>query len=304
MSGFVTGQSMSNSEVLSDSPGVTAVEASRREFQLIVERSQAGESRFGGFLEGVTAPYVGARFVLANKQYLRMFVLPVVVQTAISLSLILVLFFTGWFLADWLRAGITSVVNYFSADGVNEGVAQAANVLVYGLIFLVLFYLFQLIWRITGGIVNDYFGDRITRQVMQDLGIKTVQPATSMTRTVVSTARLIGISHIVMLLCSPLSVIPVVGTLAVLLVGTGAVLFLKGADELADPLMSLGLSRKEAFALSRHYRWTAIGLAASRAGLEPVPFFGGLISSSESVGRIAVAMRLLNRTESPVAIDP
>jgi hypothetical protein len=97
----------------------------------------------------------------------------------------------------------------------------------------------------------------------------------------------------VMLVCSPLSAVPVIGTLAVLAAGSTTMLFLKGADELSDPLMSLGLTRKGAFSLCKRHKWTAMGLAMSKAGLEPVPLLGAAISAAESVGRIAVAMRLL-----------
>lgn len=83
---------------------------------------------------------------------------------------------------------------------------------------------------------------------------------------------------------------PFVVAIAVLAAGTTSLLFLQGVDELSDPLMSLGLTRREAF---ERCKWPTIGLAASKAGVEPIPFLGGVASAAASIARIAVAMRLL-----------
>lgn len=265
----------------------------RQDFDRLLLQRPRPVSRRAQFTEGLTAPWVGLKFVIANKGYLRSFVVPIVVQTLISVGLIALLIVSAQLLSGWVQNAIMAIVQYFRPDSVDEDLSRWATIAIYVAIGCLLLYVFRLVWRVTGGIVGDYFGDRITNQVMTDLGIETTQPANSMARTVFNTTKMMVLSHVVMLVCSPLSALPVVGTLVVLTAGSTAMLFLKGTDELSDPLISLGLTQEQAVQLSKRHKWTAMGLAASKAGLEPVPVLGGAISAAESIGRISVAMRLL-----------
>lgn len=281
---------------MSETQEIPSANPLRQEFdKLVIQRPKAATRR-GQFMEGLAAPLTGMKFVMARKGYLRSFVFPIVIQTLVSVGLIAILLMTGRLLTEWLHSGIMAIVEYFKPGAANEAVSQWATIALYALMFVLLLYGFQLAWRVTGGILDDYFGDQITNRIMTDLGIETVRPANSMLQTIFNTGKSVAVSHAVMLVCSPLSAVPVIGTLAVLAAGSTTMLFLKGADELSDPLMSLGLTRKEAFSLCKRHKWTAMGLAMSKAGLEPFPVIVGAFSAAaaaESVGRIAVAMRLL-----------
>ena len=56
----------------------------RLEFAAMVNMPRMSVTRTGKWVEGVVLPYLGLRFVLARKQYVRMILMPVILQTAFA----------------------------------------------------------------------------------------------------------------------------------------------------------------------------------------------------------------------------
>lgn len=264
------------------------------QFEKMVSARALPKTRRGCLVEGLRAPITGLRFVAVQRQYLKLFFVPVAVQTILSTGLIICLAFAGWALSGWLQSAAVSAIAWLNSDVASETVGTLTQVLIVAAIVIAFFYLFNLLWRISGGLLDDYYGDVITNRVMTDLGVQNPTPPTSVGATIFNTVKAIGLGHLVVLICSPLSIVPVVGSFAAVGAGAVTMLFLKGADELSDPLTGFGVDSKQVLAMCGRHKLTTIGLAISKAALEPIPFIGGVLSAAESVGRIFVAKRLLN----------
>lgn len=267
------------------------------EFSTIVDMPRTATSAREKFVEGAVLPLFGLRFALARKEYRRMVMTPVLLQTVISISLLTVFTLLVWLLKSWLQSGIASLAAYFRPQSDAQAIGEWSSVILLIVCGFACWYLFLVVWRISGGLLDDYFGDRITDTVMNNLGIVQFAQPASVSGTFLSGYRDAVLVHAGIAICSPLSLIPVVGVFAAAFGGALVGGFIHGTSQLVTPLQAMGKPRQEAIRICFRQRWTVVGMAASRDIVGPIPLFGGLINAGEAVGRILLAARLLKLDE-------
>ncbi|MEP3480934.1 MAG: hypothetical protein ABJZ55_16930 [Fuerstiella sp.] len=265
----------------------------RLEFAAMVNMPRTSVTRTGKWVEGMVLPYLGLRFVLARKQYVRMILMPVILQTVIAVGLLSSFVLLGWLLKSWVQQAILAVVTYFRPETQVDSISEWSGVLVLALCGIACWYVFLVVWRISGGLLDDYFSDKITNRVMGDLGILRHAQSASVPNTILGGYRDAVLVHAGMALCSPLGLIPIVGVFAAGFGGGLIATFLHGTSQLITPLQGMGQSKKQALQTCFAQKWTVMGMAVSRDVLGPVPLFGGLMNAGEAVGRILLAARLL-----------
>ena len=263
------------------------------------------KSTRGWFAEGFMTPILGLKMLLQYKGLLWYFLLPVFLQTVMSLALLGVMYLIaqvvfdwGHWLVGWVTGSAADLANLRespSIDTVNK-VADVAVIIVIGFVFA---YLYLLFWRISGGILTGYFGGRLTDKAIQAAGLE----FDAKRKTTVLGEVANGVFHAVaMVLPQPvfgtLAFIPVVGTLVAAVVTSGYVVFLTGYGELRDPLEKMGMSRLDALRVCSQNKAATTGLGLAKMSSEPVPLVGGIVQASESLGRIALALRVVKASES------
>ena len=180
----------------------------RLEFAAMVNMPRMSVTRTGKWVEGVVLPYLGLRFVLARKQYVRMILMPVILQTAFAVGLLTSFIFLGWLLKSWVQQVILTVVTYFRPETQVGSISEWSGFLVLALCGIACWYVFLVVWRISGGLLDDYFSDKITNRVMGDLGILSHAQFASVSGTILGGYRDAVLVHAGMAFCSPLGLDP------------------------------------------------------------------------------------------------
>ena len=260
------------------------------------------QSSWGWFREGFTVPMLGLRLLFQSKGLLGYFIIPVAIQTVVSLAILGLLLLVGKSLVAWIKWLIE-----FSTIKILELTGQAGSIELSGWsdlllkiviwvpIVLFFLYLFVILWRVTGGVLTGYFGGRLTDKLLRSASIEL--PDTQQTTfpgevfNAWAQAALIAIPN--SMIGGLLNMVPFVGTLAAIPIVLGYTIFVTGLDELRDPLQKLGLSRVDALRTCWRHRFATIGLGLAKLITQPIPLIGGLVQTAESLGRISLAIRIM-----------
>ncbi len=263
------------------------------------------KSSKGWFLEGLLTPVFGITLLLKQKGLIWYFIIPVIIQTVVSIALLSLIYVVGEYVIEWLDlliewvVGETSKIADIDQESTTESVSFFTTLAVRIFMGFVFFFIFLFCWRLTGGILTGYFGGLLTDKAIQSAGLKfDKRKETSFAGEIANGVFQAGALLLPQTLFGTLALIPIIGTLAAGLTGSVYACFLTGYGELRDPLEKMGHSRIKALKICGQNSAATTGLGLVKMTSEPIPILGGIVQASESLGRISLAIRIVRAAES------
>jgi len=257
---------------------------------------------WGWFREGLMTPILGLKLLFRFKGLFWYFIIPVVIQTVISLVLLSLFYLlgtllSGWieWLIEWSTLKISEITNQAESMELSGWADLLIKIAIWIPIVLFFFYVFVIVWRVTGGILTGYFGGRLTDKALQAAGFKfaATQRTTFLGEIFTAWTQAALIAVPTSMVGGLLNLIPFVGTIIAIPVVWGYTIFMTGYDELRDPLQKMGHSRLGTLKICWRHRAATVGLGLAKLVTQPIPLVGGIVQAAESLGRISLAMRIL-----------
>ncbi|MCG8650721.1 MAG: hypothetical protein MI861_12865 [Pirellulales bacterium] len=257
-------------------------------------------TKMGWLLDGLVSPLRGLTLLRHSWQKLTFYlVAPIAIQTVISTSIIALLFLVGSLIntsLHWLMdLGLATLTDQTAnTDSKVYLIADwTLTLMVWATGFVAFFFIFHLVWRVTGGIVCGYFSGKLTDAVMKERGFPMAAENTSFPGELASGFLHQGILVLLGGMTSVLAAIPFIGIFIGAPINLLTLCFTTGIDELSDPLKNMGMGRLEIWRFCLRHRMATLGLGTARACTEPIPLIGGVARAAEALGRITLAVRLV-----------
>lgn len=263
------------------------------------------KSFVGWFFEALMCPQLGMRILLRKPHLMLYALIPIAIQTVISLVLLAIIFF----ISLGIRNAIASLI--FWLTGQAQQATQGTETLPddptlwewifnisYWIVIIVIFYfVFTWIWKLTGGLICGYFGGKLTDRAVDEMGIGTNKFQTTMAGQLTDTGISFGMIAAGTWVAPFLGAIPVIGPFVLVPALAVWTFFVHGFDELKTAFAQFGFSRRDSFGLCLLYKSATIGAGAVKGMAAPIPAIGGLIIAAEDLGRIGLCYRILRHRE-------
>lgn len=253
------------------------------------------------FREGFQTPLIGLKQIFKLKGLFWYFIIPVAIQTVVSLLLLGLMYWlatllAGWvkWLIEWSTKQVFALTNQAESVELSSWAETLIHVAVWAPIVLFFLYVFVIAWRLTGGVLTGYFGGRLTDRALRAAGYESIAGAqTTFFGEILaawSQAALIAVPTSIV--GGALNLIPIVGPLVAVVGIWSYTIFVTGYDELRDPLQKMGHTRLSAFHICWRKRAATLGLGFAKLASAPIPLVGGIVQAAESLGRISLAIRI------------
>jgi CysZ protein len=239
------------------------------------------QSKSADFREGLQAPLEGLQYLMAHRELWHFALLPIVLNMLITAFVLLILFgIGGWFAVElhpeFARTWWGTILEILSAIG----------------ILVVALALAAVTWLALNGILCGHFYSKLAKRVELQLGtpaqhMRDVPLRQQVIDTLRDLASLLVINAGLLLL----NVVPVIGSIAALVLGFYFDGFIFGADYLDYPMSLRGMRRCDKRDLCKSHRWQTIGLGGGVFAFNLVPIIGAILGAAAVVGAVLMIHR-------------
>jgi len=252
------------------------------------------QSKSAAFREGLQAPLEGLQYLTAHGELWHYALLPIVLNVLITGFVLLILFsIGGWFAVElhpeFARTWWGTILEVLSAIG----------------ILVVALALAAITWLALNGILCGHFYSKLAKRVELQLGtpaehMRDVPLRQQVIDTLRDLASLLVINAGLLLL----NVVPVIGSIAALVLGFYFDGFIFGADYLDYPMSLRGMRRRDKRDLCKSHRWQTIGLGGGVFAFNLVPVIGAILGAAAVVGAVLMFHRWLQAQVMEIATPP
>lgn len=240
------------------------------------------------FAEGLMTPWRGLQYLRGHPDLWSFAALPILCNLLITAVTMGVAFGATAWLISRMHTGVVA-----EQQGVWWYLALAAEILA-GIAMVLMAGLMAIItWRILTGILCGYFNSKLTAQVEHRLG-----NAPEKLREITFTYEMIDMAFDLGLLVLVngalllLNILPIVGTIVALILGTYFTLMVLGVEFLGMPLSFRGYRRLEKLRFGFRHQGHTLGVAAGVFFLQFIPIVGAVVLTTVIVGAVLLNRRL------------
>jgi len=230
---------------------------------------------------GIAAPLEGLRYLVAHAELWRYAILPIVLNVLVTGLVLLILVGAG----AWFAVRIHPSFSPTWWGTVLEILAGAG-------ILVVALALAAIAWLLLNGILCGHFYAKLAKRVELQLGTPPeALREVPLGQQIVDTFRDVGALLAINIGLLLLNIVPLVGSVAALLLGVYFDGFIFGRDYLDYPMSLRGMPRAMKLQLARSHRWQTIGLGTGVFAFTLVPIIGSVLNAGAAVGAVLLFHR-------------
>ena len=230
---------------------------------------------------GIAAPLEGLRYLVAHAELWRYAILPIVLNVLVTGLVLLILVGAG----AWFAVRIHPSFSPTWWGTVLEILAGAG-------ILVVALALAAIAWLLLNGILCGHFYAKLAKRVELQLGTPPeALREVPLGQQIVDTFRDVGALLAINIGLLLLNIVPLVGSVAALLLGVYFDGFIFGRDYLDYPMSLRGMPRAMKLQLARSHRWQTIGLGTGVFAFTLVPIVGSVLNAGAAVGAVLLFHR-------------
>lgn len=232
--------------------------------------------------EGLQTPLEGFAYLNRNPGLWRFAIIPILVNLAITLSLLAALIYAAFALDHWLDAHLPAGM-----------IGSALKFLAILLLIVVALAISVGAWLLLGGVLCGYFYGLLAMRIELALGTPRHElEELSIYYQTVDVLRDFAALTAVNLGYLLLGFVPVVGPPVALVGSTYFNCFIFGVEYLDFPLALRGMRRREKWQFARAHRGHTLGLGAIVLLLNFIPVLGSVLLASAAVGSVLLYRRI------------
>jgi CysZ protein len=256
-------------------------------------RTSAPPSIPAAFAEGLSAPWLGWRYMLRHPGLWRYGLIPVLLNLLITSLLLAGLVVLAVLLSGRLHAWF------------DDGWAWRIVEVFAGLVLLVATLGFTLVaWLILQGILCGYFYGKLAEQVELRLGMRPDQiKEVPLAHQVSDTLRDVGLLIVANAACIAVQIVPVVGSVLGICGSYYFNCFIFGLEYLDHPLALRGMRRHEKLAFAKRHRAHTLGLGTVVLAITLLPLINAVLLTTAVTGAVLLHRRL-TVSDADVAPSP
>jgi CysZ protein len=261
----------------------------------VPSRPPAARSIWAAFGEGLSAPWLGFRYMARHPGLWRHGVVPVLLNLLItSLLLVVLVALAVWFF---------SRVHPWFADGWGWFVVE----ILCGLALLAcVLGLALLAYLVLQGVLCGHFYGKLARQVELQLGTRPEElKEVPFAYQVADTFRDVGFLAVANAACVAVQIVPGIGSILGVCGGYYFNCFTFGLDYLDHPLALRGLRRREKRAFAKRHRAHTVGLGTAVLALTLLPLVNAILLTTAVTGAVLLYHQLAAlHADHPEAVFP
>ena len=243
---------------------------------------RASSSPLTGFIEGLSAPWAGFRYMRRHRELLPYAITPFVLNVLLTTVLLVV-----------LLAGAVALIDQFRGMWQGGWVRKMIVLLVHILIVVAALGGTAIGWVLLQGILCDHFYAKLAAQVERQLGLDESEIVDVPFRYQVADSFYdTGWLLLVNTGCVLVQIVPGLGTVLGVCAGGYFNCMTFGGDYLGHPLALRGWRRGEQRGFARQHRPHTLGLGAAVLVIALIPVLGAALLSSAAVGAVLLHRRL------------